>query len=99
MKKPSKAAAKKLALGETLDLPAAIPLAAKILKLRGKVLRIDASNVAHLGGQCLQVLLSAAQTWRADDVALTLRDPSPEFLQNLALFGIAQDALSTGEAL
>ncbi|WP_287799477.1 STAS domain-containing protein, partial [Acidiphilium sp.] len=55
-----------LMLDPILDLKAASPLAQALLARRGGDLRIDAGAVERLGGQCLQVLLSARATWEAD---------------------------------
>ncbi len=75
-------------LAEILDLKAAAPLAGELLSHRGQPVEIDASQVSRLGGQCTQILLSAVATWRADDVPLSIRDPSASFLESLELLGI-----------
>jgi len=80
-------------LQEFLDLKAAAPLAAELLARRGEELGIDASRVRRLGGQCLQVLLSAAMTWRADEVPLAFVNPSPDFIEGLERLGIAPATL------
>jgi chemotaxis protein CheX len=49
-------------LPDVLDLKAATPLTVEFLSMRGRPLDVDASRVERLGGQCLQVLLSAAKT-------------------------------------
>jgi chemotaxis protein CheX len=74
-------------LAPMLDLTAATPLAAQLLELRGRDLRIDAAQVQRLGGQCLQVLLSAEQTWRADGASFAIEAPSERFLADWRLFG------------
>ena len=53
-------------LGAALDMTAAGPLTKELLAVRGKPVALDASNVIRVGGQCLQVLLSAQATWAAD---------------------------------
>ncbi len=75
-------------LAEILDLKAAAPLASELLSHRGQPVEIDASQVSRLGGQCTQILLSAVATWRADEVPLSIRDPSASFLESLELLGI-----------
>jgi chemotaxis protein CheX len=80
-----------LALPEILDLKAAAPLAGEFLTLRGSELRVDAARVQRLGGQCLQVLLSAAMTWKADELPFVLINPSDDFLDGLARLGISAD--------
>jgi chemotaxis protein CheX len=84
-------------LPAVLDLKAAAALAACLAALRGAPLAIDASRVERLGGQCLQVLLAAAQSWRADTAALTLRAPTPAFVDGLRLLGVTPAALTTEE--
>ncbi len=76
-------------LPEILDLKAAAPLAGEFLGHRGEDLVVDASRVRRLGGQCLQILLSAAMTWKADEVLLSFVNPSPDFVEGLARLGIA----------
>jgi len=76
-----------LKLGEVLDLCAASSLTRELAALRGQDLKIDASDVRRVGGQCLQVLLSATATWAADGHALTLSTPSGEFIEGVTLLG------------
>lgn len=75
-------------LPETLDILAARPLAKTLLSMRGSDVRLDASQVTRVGGQCLQVLLSAADTWRADHAILEVVAPSAEFIGGLKLLGV-----------
>lgn len=76
-------------LPEVLDLKAAAPLVNELLAHRGEELSIDASRVRRLGGQCLQVLLSAAMTWKVDEIPLAFINPSPDFVEGLRRLGIA----------
>ena len=76
-----------LELPEVLDLPAAGTLAETLLKLAGEELTIDAWKVQRLGASCLQVLLSAAQTWKAEGNSLTLAHGSERFIDDLRLLG------------
>jgi len=95
--KSSKARAKKgdvkvmLQLPEVLDLTAAAPLAQSLLTRRGADLTVDASQVSRIGAQCLQVLLSAEATWKADGMRLSLDNPTEAFLKGTALLGITFD--------
>ena len=77
-------------LGDALDMTAAGPLAKELLAVRGKPVSLDASNVRRLGGQCLQVLLSAQSTWTADGQPFEIVEPSPEFTEGLALMGATE---------
>ena len=74
-------------LGDSLDMTAAGPLVRELLGRRGQPISLDASQVRRLGGQCLQVLLSAQATWVADGAPFQIVDPSPEFADGLALMG------------
>jgi len=78
-----------LTLGDSLDMTAAGPLHKELLGRRGKPVTLDASQVRRVGGQCLQVLLSAQATWAADGADFQIVDPSPEFSDGLALMGAA----------
>ena len=84
-------------LPDVLDFKAAAPLTVEFLTLRGRPVDIDASHVARLGGQCLQVLLSAAKTWKADETPFALVNPSSEFVEGLARLGVSAAEFSEGE--
>lgn len=77
-------------LGDALDMTAAGPLVRELLGHRGQPLALNASGVRRLGGQCLQVLLSAQATWAADGQPFDVVEPSPEFTEGLALMGAAE---------
>ena len=80
-------------LPENLDLTAAAPLTERFIAARGEPVGIDASKVERLGGQCLQVLLSAVVTWKADMVPLEILKPSEAFESGLRLLGLSVDSL------
>jgi chemotaxis protein CheX len=77
-----------LRLPSVLDLRAAAPLVAEFASLRGRPISLDASGVAQVGAQCVQVLVSAQQTWARDGVLLTLMNPSGAFLEALRILGV-----------
>ena len=79
-------AAVKLQLEPVLDLGAAERLHARLTELRGRPLDIDASQVERLGGLCLQVLISARDTWRADGQNAAIGQTSSAFEEAWALF-------------
>jgi chemotaxis protein CheX len=91
-------AAQGLQLPEVLDVTFAGPLAESLLALRGSTLAIDATQVQRVGAQCVQVIMSAVSTWRADEVALSVVEPSQEFRDALSLLGIGLAEISTEEA-
>ena len=74
-------------LGDALDMTAAGPLTTELLGHRGQPVSLNAAGVRRLGGQCLQVLLSAQSTWSADGQPFEIVEPSPEFAEGLALMG------------
>ena len=74
-------------LPETLDLNAAEPLRQALVEHRGRPLVLDGCEVARLGGLCLQVLVSAHKTWAEDGQEFRIERCSPEFRQQLQLFG------------
>jgi chemotaxis protein CheX len=50
--------------------------------------------VEHLGGLCLQIILAAAKSWRADGLEFQVVNPTPAFVDSLKLLG-ANDLLAT----
>lgn len=76
-----------MVLPEVLDLRAAAPLAAELMGRRGLDTELDASRVRKLGGQCLQVLLSAHACWQAEGSRFRVVAPSSDFTEGLALLG------------
>ncbi|HMO41957.1 MAG TPA: STAS domain-containing protein [Phenylobacterium sp.] len=82
--------AAEVSLSPVLDLQAAEPLRAELMALRGRPLRVDASQVSRMGGLCLQVLLSARASWAEDGMSLRVETPSEGFLEQLAAFGAPQ---------
>ncbi len=91
MKSESKTPATAIELAEVLNLKAAAPLAATFLAHRGCDVTIDASHVRRLGGQCLQVLLSAKYTWNTDEAGLEFVNPSSEFIEALEGLGFSME--------
>ena len=57
-------------LEDRLDSTAAGPLAGELRALAGADLVLDASGVTHLGTPGVQVLLSAAASWRTSGAVL-----------------------------
>ena len=76
-----------VSLPAILDLQAAEPLRAELMALRGRPLNMDASQVARMGGLCLQVILAARNTWAADGVSIHVDQPSEAFIEQLGAFG------------
>jgi chemotaxis protein CheX len=74
-------------LTPVLNSAAAAGLADRLLAVRGRPVQIDAGEVTQIGGLCLQVLLSAAKTWRSDKVAYALTPASQALRDQAALLG------------
>lgn len=82
-------------LPEIMDLKAAAPLRAQLLELRGKPIELDGTDVQRLGGLCLQVLLSARDSWNNDGMPFSLAATSETLEQSLSLFGVTADEFHT----
>ncbi len=82
-----------LKLPRRLDLTAARRLKADLLALSGRPLRLDAAEVTHLGGLCLQLLLAAANHWHLSGQPLAIEPRSTAFDAALTAFGIDRSTL------
>jgi chemotaxis protein CheX len=80
--------AAKIALADVLDLKAASALTAELLGARGRDVELDGSAVQRLGAQCLQVILSARNTWDKDGVSLQIVNASHDLVEGLELLGV-----------
>jgi chemotaxis protein CheX len=76
-----------LVLPAVLDLQQAAPLRDQLLALRGQPAILDGSAVERLGGLCLQVLISAQQTWARDGQSLIIDTVSEAFANQWNAFG------------
>lgn len=74
-------------LPAVLDLQQAGPLRDQLLALRGQSVIVDGSAVERLGGLCLQVLISAQQTWALDGLSLVIDEVSESFANQWNAFG------------
>lgn len=78
-------------LPDSLDSASAASIQELLLARRGSSLVVDAGQVNRVGVQALQVLIAAAQTWRADGQSYTVTNPSNELLETIALIGLSAD--------
>ena len=78
-----------LQLSTTLDCKEAPLLLSRLRALRGQPVKLEASRVNRLSGLCLQVLLSARNTWTSDNVPIALEDASAVFSKGWLLYGAA----------
>ncbi len=84
-------------LPEALDLRAAVPLVNSLLSARGGAIRLDGAQVRNIGAQCLQIILSARQTWERDGLSLTIINPTQELLTAFADAGLTIEGIVEGE--
>lgn len=64
---------------------------------RGRNVELDASGVTTVSTPCLQILLAAADGWRADGRDFRILSPSSDFLMALDHLGIGLEALQSQE--
>ncbi len=86
-------AAAALTLPETLDSSWAGNLKDMLLAHRGTPIVVDAGQVRRTGMQAVQILISAAQTWKADGQNYVVTNPTQEFLDTVALAGLSREQL------
>lgn len=87
------AAAAALTLPEALDSSWAGNLKDMLLAHRGTPIVVDAGQVRRTGMQAVQILISAAQTWKADGQNYVVTNPTQEFLDTIALAGLSREQL------
>jgi len=97
MTSPSQAAV--VTLPAVLDIQQVEPIRAALLALRGRDVVVDGSAVERLGGLCLQVLISAQQSWVRDGHSLIIDRVSEAFANQWNTFGADPvSPLQEGEA-
>lgn len=84
---PSVEDAVRLRLPPLLDSAEAGPLARDLLALRGKPLAIEAGAVRRIGALCIQVLVSARDTWAADGLGFSVVSVSDSLMEQWSLCG------------
>lgn len=82
-----------LVLPDSLDSSSAAGVKDLLIARRGSPLVVDAGQVRRVGVQALQVLIAAAQTWRADGQSYVVANASSEFLDTIALVGLSREHL------
>ena len=87
----------KIVLPEKLDASQLTQLFEQVSALRGKPLVLDAGSLRYVGAQGIQILLSAAKTWKRDGVALRLTSATEEFREIVSVLGIDSSDLATEE--
>lgn len=84
-----------LALARRLDLTEAAALRQSLLVHSDQAITLDASGVVHLGGLCLQVLLSAARGRRAAGLTLSINSRSAAFDAALSSFAVSLGSIQS----
>lgn len=87
---------KTIRLPEKLNTAAAEPLFRELIAARGSAVMLDARDVVQLGSLCCQVLISAKQTWAADNVNLTFDEVPQPFRESLESLGLPSNILIEG---
>ncbi|MFZ5669524.1 MAG: STAS domain-containing protein [Pseudomonadota bacterium] len=77
----------RLRLPPLLDSSEAAPLAGALLELRGRPLAIEAGAVRRIGALCVQVLVSARNTWAADGLGFSVVSVSDSLMEQWSLCG------------
>lgn len=96
-KRSAAASGSRLTLEPRLAAQDAAALVQIVQARRGAALEIDASGVTEIGTPCLQVLLSAARTWRGDRQMLAVVEPSAGFLATIGHLGLGLDTFRAEE--
>ncbi len=84
-------------LAETLDLRAAAALLDELKQHQESNIQLDAENVQRVGGQCAQVLLSAAQAWAEAQKQFHIINPSEAYQECMSTLGITQETFEKME--
>jgi len=79
---------RRLVLNERLDSVAVDNLRGDLADAEGDDVVLDATAVDFLGGLCLELLLCALQVWPAAGKSIRIENPSHDFRDNLARFGL-----------
>lgn len=88
-----------LSLSPTLESTAAAPLVAELLLLRGQPVTVAADTVSRASTPCMQVLLSAVATWKADGIPFHINGPSEGLLEAARLLGLSEEQLAMDRSI
>ena len=84
---------KKVSLAPKLDTAASAALGTTLIEAQGDDLVLDGSAVQMIGGQCLELLLTAAVIWKRSGHTIELENLSDEMTDDLGRFGVTPDQL------
>lgn len=85
--------AKTVSLAAKLDTATAADLRTEIAAADGDDLIFDAGAVEHLGGLCLELLISTARLWQASGHAVSFENIPKQMADDLTQFGLTPDTL------
>lgn len=83
--------AKQVVLDAKLDSAAAEHLTAALLGAQGDDITLDGSSVEHVGGLCLELLMSVRHLWAAEGRTVVVENPSEQMVDDLACFGLTAE--------
>lgn len=93
-----KGGAETLSLAKVLDLNEASALHGKLMAMRGKEVKIDASKVERVGALGVQVLMAAQKTWERDQLPFKFSNVSDAFAKTVQLLGVTGEHLMIKES-
>lgn len=82
---------KQVALETKLDSAAVDKLRTDLLAVQDSDVALDGSAVEHIGGLCLELLMSVRHLWGATGHTVTIENPSERMLDDLGRFGLTHD--------
>ena len=85
-----------ITLTALLTPPAAKPLLAQLLQLRGQDIEISAAEVVQASTLAIQVLLAASDAWLADGKSFAVVAASEQFVEAVSLLGLTRELLPDG---
>ena len=83
-------------LPPVLDSTSASSLASNLIRLRGQPIEISASANSRISTLCIQVLISAAATWKSDGWLFRVSMASASYNLAVEVLGLDQSNLSAG---
>ena len=85
--------AKRVMLPDKLDTAFAPMLRNELADAQTEDVVLDAAQVQHLGGLCLEVILSAAAIWKRAGLTLQIENATAQLTEDLSHFGLTPETL------
>ena len=83
-----------ITLSAELDSTQAAGLLAELRQVKGQPVHINGSHVNRISTLCLQILLSASASWKAERTAFQITEPSEALSAAIAMLGLSNDQIS-----